>query len=236
MNAVDQMLKRYNLSNNEDATLALREVMQEIALAGLYRGGFFEKAAFYGGTCLRIFENLPRYSEDLDFSLLQSDANFSFEPYFQKLHQEFAAFGFEVALSEKKKTSDSDITSAFLKNTSRVYDLQVTGRKAIKIKFEVDTNPPCPWCWTMKACITTAPVPATSKPCSTARRCCPRKTRLYTVCCNTNSASTTTRRPWQRGCCANTTHSKVNTLRAINPEPRRRLAKPCWWWTKPLAT
>lgn len=142
MSAVDQMLKRYNLSNNQDATLALREVMQEIALAGLYRGGFFEKAAFYGGTCLRIFENLPRFSEDLDFSLLQSDANFSFEPYFQTLHQEFAAFGFEVALSEKKKTSDSDITSAFLKNTSRVYDLKVTGRKAIKIKFEVDTNPP----------------------------------------------------------------------------------------------
>ena len=142
MTVVDQMLQKYNLDTNEDASLALRQVMQEIALAGLQRGGFFEKAAFYGGTCLRIFEGLPRFSEDLDFSLLQPDTRFSFEPYFKTLRQEFASFGLEVVLSEKKKTLQTDIASAFLKNTSTVYDLNVIGNKTIKIKFEVDTNPP----------------------------------------------------------------------------------------------
>jgi predicted nucleotidyltransferase component of viral defense system len=142
MSVVDQMLQKYTLGTHEDASLALREVMQEIALAGLQRGGFFDKAAFYGGTCLRIFEGLPRFSEDLDFSLLQPDANFSFEPFFKTLRQEFASLGLEVELIEKNKSSQTNISSAFLKNTSTVYDLNVLGRKTIKIKFEVDTNPP----------------------------------------------------------------------------------------------
>lgn len=142
MSVVDQMLRQYDLGTNEDVTQALREVMQEIALAGLYRGGFFDKAAFYGGTCLRIFHGLPRFSEDLDFSLLQPQPAFSFEPYFKSLKQEFAAFGFEVELSEKKKTATTDIVSAFLKNNATVYDLKVVGKKTIKIKFEVDTDPP----------------------------------------------------------------------------------------------
>jgi predicted nucleotidyltransferase component of viral defense system len=76
MTVIDQMLEKYALNTHEDKTQALREVMQEIALAGLNRGGFFEKAAFYGGTCLRIFYGLPRFSEDLDFSLLRPDQNF----------------------------------------------------------------------------------------------------------------------------------------------------------------
>jgi len=142
MSVVDQMLQKYTLGTHEDASLALREVMQEIALAGLQRGGFFDKAAFYGGTCLRIFEGLPRFSEDLDFSLSQPDANFSFEPYFKTLRQEFASLGLEVELIEKNKSAQTNISSAFLKNTSTVYDLNVLGRKTIKIKFEVDTNPP----------------------------------------------------------------------------------------------
>lgn len=142
MTVVEQMLQRYALNTHEDRAHALREVMQEIALAGLNRGGFFEKAAFYGGTCLRIFHGLPRFSEDLDFSLLKPDANFSFEPYFKTLREEFSAFGFEVEISEKQKTATTDIASAFLKKSSSIYDLQVAGQKAMKIKFEVDTDPP----------------------------------------------------------------------------------------------
>lgn len=142
MSVIEQMLQKYALITHEDKTWALREVMQEIALAGLYRGGFFAKAAFYGGTCLRIFHGLPRFSEDLDFSLLKPDAAFSFEPYFRVLQAEFAAFGFEVEIAEKKKTAATDIASAFLKKNSSIYDLQVAGQKAMKIKFEVDTDPP----------------------------------------------------------------------------------------------
>jgi len=142
MTVVEQMLQRYALNTHEDRAHALREVMQEIALAGLNRGGFFEKAAFYGGTCLRIFHGLPRFSEDLDFSLLKPEAKFSFEPYFKTLREEFSAFGFEVEISEKQKTATTDIASAFLKKSSSIYDLQVAGQKAMKIKFEVDTDPP----------------------------------------------------------------------------------------------
>lgn len=142
MTVVEQMLARYPRDTDAAMTHALREVMQEIALAGLNRAGFFAKAAFYGGTCLRIFHGLPRFSEDLDFSLLASDPAFSFAPYFKTLRDEFAAFGFEVDLAEKQKTATSDIASAFLKKTSSIYDLTVVGQKTLKIKFEVDTDPP----------------------------------------------------------------------------------------------
>jgi len=139
---VEQMLERYPRDTDAAMTHALREVMQEIALAGLNRAGFFSKAAFYGGTCLRIFHGLPRFSEDLDFSLLAPEAVFSFAPYFKTLREEFAAFGFEVELAEKHKTATSDIASAFLKKTSSIYDLTLVGQKTLKIKLEVDTDPP----------------------------------------------------------------------------------------------
>lgn len=140
MSVLDQMLSRYDLDSQESLARALREVMQEIALAGLFRGGFFEKVALYGGTCLRIFHELPRFSEDLDFSLLQADAEFSLRPYFESMEREFESLGVGVDIQEKRKVSA--IQSAFLKKTSSIYDLRLTGQKNIKIKFEVDTDPP----------------------------------------------------------------------------------------------
>lgn len=73
---LNQMLLRYDIRTKDDKLNALHEVMQQITLAGLYRGGFFKKAAFYGGTCLRIFHQLPRFSEDMEFSLLVKDSMF----------------------------------------------------------------------------------------------------------------------------------------------------------------
>lgn len=136
-----QMLSRFHAATMEQKQQALREVMQEIALAGLYRGGFFAKAAFYGGTCLRIFYGLPRYSEDLDFSLLQEDADFSLAPYFEAIKTEFAALGVDVSISHKKKTAATAIESAFLKNDTQVVVLDFADI-SVKIKFEVDTQPP----------------------------------------------------------------------------------------------
>lgn len=142
MEIIEAMLARHPQTSDTDLTNALREVMQEIALAGLQRGGFFDKAAFYGGTCLRIFYGLPRYSEDLDFSLLKADPNFSFEPYFDALKEEFLSLGFEIDISEKRKTNTTDIASAFLKKTASRYDVTLRHQKTLKIKFEVDTDPP----------------------------------------------------------------------------------------------
>jgi predicted nucleotidyltransferase component of viral defense system len=142
MSIVEQMLAPYEAGTELEKTNALREVMQEIALAGLQRGGFFQKAAFYGGTCLRIFHGLPRFSEDLDFSLLHPDPQFSFTPYFNAVTKEFAALGFDVEIRQREKKVSTAIVSAFLKNNTNVYDLQVKGSRQTKIKFEVDTDPP----------------------------------------------------------------------------------------------
>lgn len=139
MSVIEQMLARYPAPEREHA---LREVMQEIALAGLQRGGFFDKAAFYGGTCLRIFHGLPRFSEDLDFSLLTPDRDFTLEPYFSAMRGEFAAFGFDVTIAAHQKSDDSAIVSAFVKNGTSIYSVQVRGQRMLKIKFEVDTDPP----------------------------------------------------------------------------------------------
>ena len=142
INLLEQMLKRYPLTSAEQQDQALREIMQEIALAGLHRAGFFEKAAFYGGTCLRIFYGLPRFSEDLDFSLLQADSDFSLQPYFKVMQAEFEALGLSVEITAKRKTLDSQIESAFLKNTTQIFSLNIRSNRQIKIKFEVDTLPP----------------------------------------------------------------------------------------------
>src|ERR1017187_6204807 len=112
---IKEWLEEYKPKNNLQAEQALREIMQEIALAGLERSGFFEKAAFYGGTALRIFHQLPRFSEDLDFSLLAPNPDFFLQPYLDGMTNEFAALGMEVSIAEKNKTTRSNIDSAFLK-------------------------------------------------------------------------------------------------------------------------
>ena len=139
MKVVEQMLSRYA---REEVHHALREVMQEIALAGLHRAVFFDRAAFYGGTGLRIFHGLPRFSEDLDFSLLTADADFSLEPYFKALREEFSAFGIEVEIAQRVKSVQSAVVSAFLKKGTSLYDVKVAAQRTLKIKFEVDTDPP----------------------------------------------------------------------------------------------
>jgi predicted nucleotidyltransferase component of viral defense system len=142
MNVFDNMLSRYEIKTNEDYSNALHEVMQQITLAGLYRGGFFEYAAFYGGTCLRIFHQLQRFSEDMDFSLLQPNKDFRLEDYFTPIINEFGALGREVVINKKSKKSESNIESAFLKDDTAIYNLQFRTERNIKIKIELDVNPP----------------------------------------------------------------------------------------------
>jgi predicted nucleotidyltransferase component of viral defense system len=137
-----QMLSRYQIATKDDLTNATHEVMQQITLAGLYRSGFFDRAAFYGGTCLRIFYGLQRFSEDMDFSLLQPDKNFALENCFESIVAEFKALGKEIVITKKAKTTPTNVESAFLKENTQIYDLQFTTEKRIKIKIEVDTQPP----------------------------------------------------------------------------------------------
>ena len=138
----DQMLSYYDTSTSSALRNATFEVMQQVALAGLQRGGFFEKAAFYGGTCLRIFHGRGRFSEGLDFSLLKPDDNFNIENYFSAIIMEFKTLGREVTITKKDKKNFGKIESAFLKDSTHVYNLSFQTEKSYKIKIEVDTQPP----------------------------------------------------------------------------------------------
>ncbi len=138
----DNMLSRYDLTTEQQKRNAIFEVNQQIILAGLYAGGFFESAAFYGGTCLRIFHGLQRFSEDMDFSLLAPNEDFDFSKYFQPIVDAFALVGREVEITKKDKKSFGKVESAFLKDNTDVYDVTFQTEKSIKIKIEVDTCPP----------------------------------------------------------------------------------------------
>ena len=151
-NVLSEMLKQYHADGLTDKKNAIKEIMQEIVLCGLSRAGFFQKAAFYGGTALRIFYGLDRFSEDLDFSLVTPDPTFDLAAYFPTLRKEVASYGLNVEISEKEKTKESAIQSAFLKGNTKEHMLLfytsdpaaagIPGSEKIKIKFEVDTNPP----------------------------------------------------------------------------------------------
>jgi predicted nucleotidyltransferase component of viral defense system len=138
----EQMMSRYEIKTTEDYRNATHEVMQQITIAALYRAGFFDKAAFYGGTCLRIFYNLQRFSEDMDFSLLEKNENFTLEEYFDAIVSEFNAHGKDVAIIRKTKTTDTTIESAFLKDNSDIYNIEFQSQRSTKIKIEVDKDPP----------------------------------------------------------------------------------------------
>jgi predicted nucleotidyltransferase component of viral defense system len=140
MNGIfEQMLSRYEILTDRDRRNAMNEVMQEVTLAGLYRGGFFSKAAFYGGTCLRIFYKLDRFSEDMDFSLLSGNESFNLKDYFPAIIEEFKTLGRDIVITKKDY---GQIESAFLKDNTEVYNVAFQTEKNLKIKIEVDTNPP----------------------------------------------------------------------------------------------
>lgn len=149
---IEQMLKKYSSQTFEDRKNSVKEVIQEIVLCGLSRAGFFDSAVFYGGTALRIFYGLDRFSEDLDFSLIQPNPNFDLTQYFPILEKEVRAFGLNFKMEEKEKSFDSNIRSAFLKGNTKEHlllfysntDIQgkISANELIKIKFEVDISPP----------------------------------------------------------------------------------------------
>ena len=138
----DNMLSAYGVTTEQERRNAIFEANQQVILAGLYNGGFFDVAAFYGGTCLRIFHGLQRFSEDMDFSLLTPNDKFDFTKYFQPIIDEFAIVGREVEIKKKDKKSFGKVESAFLKDNTDVYDVSFQTDKSIKIKIEVDTQPP----------------------------------------------------------------------------------------------
>lgn len=147
---LEQMVESYQPKNNEEKRNVVKEVMQEITLCALSKAGFFDVAAFYGGTALRIFYGLDRFSEDLDFSLMTKNQDFDLSTYVPILKLLVQSFGLNVDVEIKHKTLDSAIQSAFLKGDTIEQFLLfypndlVTGinkNEKVKIKFEIDTMP-----------------------------------------------------------------------------------------------
>ncbi len=146
---IQKMVNKYQTKIGEQTKV--REILQETALLGLERHGFFEKAAFYGGTALRILYGLDRFSEDLDFTLLRPDKAFDFAPFLEGMRKEIASFGFDMEVSIKTKNVETSVISAFLKmNTIQIF-LAIGSERApkmvhpdekIQIKLEVDIDPP----------------------------------------------------------------------------------------------
>jgi len=142
MTIYDKMVAEYSEKHRTATPNVEQEVMQRIALAGLHRGGFFQHAAFYGGTCLRLFHNLPRYSEDMDFSMVEKRNDIHIENYFPDIINEFRMAGHEVTIVKKDKKIFGRVESEFLKENTEAYDIKFQTKKTVKVKIELDTDPP----------------------------------------------------------------------------------------------
>jgi predicted nucleotidyltransferase component of viral defense system len=146
-----QLFEEYLEKYNGSVDRALAETVQSIALLGLSRSGFFSYAAFYGGTALRLLYHLERFSEDLDFSLMQPEKSFRLSSFLGPLRDEMEAFGFSVEIQEHRKNRDTPIMSAFIKANTRIHLIKANVPRAIvdrihrealcKVKLEVDIDP-----------------------------------------------------------------------------------------------
>lgn len=142
MTIYEGMLDQYKQEHGTATPNAAQEVMQQIALAGLHRGGFFDHAAFYGGTCLRLFHRLPRFSEDMDFSLIEKRDDIHLENYFPSIIKEFKMAGLDITIAKKEKKAFGRVESAFLKENTEAYDIKFQTKKTVKVKIELDIDPP----------------------------------------------------------------------------------------------
>lgn len=153
MSSIQSMMERYQPQTAEAYRNALKEIVQEIALYGMSKSGFFQEGAFYGGTALRIFYGLHRFSEDMDFSLVHPNPSFALSDYLPAVEEELSAVGLKMRVEQKNKTKVTDIQSAFIKGGTliQIISIQQTDevlipgihkQEQLKIKLEVDTNPP----------------------------------------------------------------------------------------------
>ena len=144
---IEQKLRSYSVSSEIEEMQALREITQEVILASLGKTGFFNQAAFQGGTCLRIFHGLNRFSEDLDFTLLDQNPEFAWQEYLEQVISDVASFGYDMEITDRHET-ESTVRLAFLKDEAvgKILQLQYAGKTKmlgkIRIKLKIDTNPP----------------------------------------------------------------------------------------------
>jgi len=149
---LESLISKYAISAPDDYESALKEIVQYLALLGLWRVKFFEHAAFYGGTALRLFYGLRRFSEDMDFSLLRKTDGFNLSTYLEAIKKELEGFGFQMSVDRKEKGAEAQIESAFIKGNTiknllaisvpESYTAKIHRNKQLKVKIEVDVDPP----------------------------------------------------------------------------------------------
>lgn len=144
---IEERIRQYQPNGKEEELNAFKEIAQEIVLSALSRAEFFKKAAFQGGTCLRIVHGLNRFSEDMDFVLFEPNAEFKWTPFFHEIELEFKGYGFQLEVKDRSMVS-SAIKKAFLKENSfgqvlkLIYERTRSDVQMINIKLEIDTSPP----------------------------------------------------------------------------------------------
>ena len=143
---IQQRLNEYEVKNAIEEEQAIKETIQEITLFGLWKAGFFDVAAFQGGTSLRVLYDLPRFSDDLDFILKEPDPDFDWSGYLKGLLEYLEEFGLKTEVKDKSRM-DQAVRKALLKDNSISNQLNLSfyrGQKDqnLTIKLEIDINPP----------------------------------------------------------------------------------------------
>ena len=147
MRVIQQRLTSYQCQTALEEENAIKEITQEVALLGLSRAGFFKYAAFQGGTALRIFYALQRFSEDLDFALLSPDSSFRLTSFLADLRREVEAYGYqlearEISRDERAVQKVVLRAGAIGKSLDLIFPAFFPEARKIRIHIEVDTNPP----------------------------------------------------------------------------------------------
>jgi hypothetical protein len=136
------MMLRYDINTKEEYNNALFEIMQQTTLAVLHRCRFFKKAAFLGGSCLRFLHESQRSSENMNFSLLKPDTNFSMDNYYKSVISDFRALGRDVVIKQNRKSTEIDIELTFMRDPTEISNFAFPANKEMKINLKVDTHPP----------------------------------------------------------------------------------------------
>jgi predicted nucleotidyltransferase component of viral defense system len=144
---IERRLLQYEIQTKQDELNALKEIFQEIALSALSRTDFFKQAGFQGGTCLRVLYGLQRFSEDLDFILLSQNPTFDWDPFLNRIQEEFRSYNLNLESKDRSKTT-GPVKKVFIKEDSFGQILNLTYARdrsdiqKIQIKLEIDTHPP----------------------------------------------------------------------------------------------
>lgn len=144
-NYILESLKLTNPKNIYEFENALREISQKIILYALAQTSFFKNVAFYGGTCLRIFHGLDRFSEDLDFQVIREDYKLDFDQYMSKCITVLESYGLKSIVYSKSDYDSGEVRRRYIKISH--YDIaneyfgkiNMNKEKLLSIKIEVST-------------------------------------------------------------------------------------------------